>query len=38
MTVYTLRTHVMQLKKKLGEDVIIKNLSGQGYILNVLTC
>lgn len=33
MTKYALRTHVMQLKKKLGDEVIIKNISGEGYIL-----
>lgn len=33
MTKYTLRTHVMQLRKKLGNEISIKNFSGQGYML-----
>lgn len=33
MTKYALRTHVMQLRKKLGNEITIKNFSGQGYML-----
>lgn len=35
MTKYTLRTHVMQLRKKLGNEITIKNFSGQGYMLTL---
>lgn len=35
MTRYTLRTHILKLRKKLGNEVTIKNLSGTGYMLQL---
>lgn len=33
MTKYALRTHIMQLRKKLENQITIQNLSGEGYLL-----
>ncbi|MFA6396932.1 MAG: response regulator transcription factor [Sulfurimonas sp.] len=33
MTKYALRTHVMNLRKKIGNEITIRNFSGQGYML-----
>ena len=33
MTKYALRTHVMKLRKKIGNEITIKNFSCQGYML-----
>lgn len=37
MTKYALRTHIAQLRKKVCSDVVIENISGQGYLLKIET-
>lgn len=35
MTKFALRTHIMNLRKKIGNEITIKNFSSQGYMLTL---